>query len=223
MGRRFGFGASSIRDRFEDHPELRIHLRFELIDPAGEVVAGGDHLAHVHEGAHDVDPDLRFAWAVEDRRRFLYDDADRLLSIAYKKTDGTPIETISYTYDAKGQRLSKTSGSASTRETAVSATYDPANRLATLTLAGTGETFTLTYDDNGNLAQKQGAASGTTMYTWDSRNRLTQITSPTTTATFQYDGLGRRVARTVNGSTTQYVYDGPQAIGEITNGRQSHC
>jgi RHS repeat-associated protein len=57
------------------------------------------------------------------------------------------------------------------------------------------------------------------MYTWDSRNRLTQITSPTTTATFQYDGLGRRVARTVNGRTTQYVYDGPQAIGEITNGQ----
>jgi RHS repeat-associated protein len=48
---------------------------------------------------------------------------------------------------------------------------------------------------------------------------LTQITSPTTTATFQYDGLGRRVARTVNGSTTQYVYDGPQAIGEIANGQ----
>jgi RHS repeat-associated protein len=153
------------------------------------------------------------------QQEFVYDDADRLLSIAYKKTDGTPIETISYTYDAKGQRLSKTSGSASVRETAVSATYDPANRLATLTLAGTGETFTLTYDDNGNLAQKQGAASGTTTYTWDSRNRLTQITSPTTTATFQYDGLGRRVARTVNGSTTQYVYDGPQAIGEITNGQ----
>jgi RHS repeat-associated protein len=153
------------------------------------------------------------------RQEFVYDDADRLLSIAYKKTDGTPIETISYTYDAKGQRLSKTSGSASVRETAISATYDPANRLSTLTLPGIGETFTLTYDDNGNLAQKQGTTSGTTTYTWDSRNRLTQITSPTTTATFQYDGLGRRVARTVNGSTTQYVYDGPQAIGEITNGQ----
>jgi YD repeat-containing protein len=48
---------------------------------------------------------------------------------------------------------------------------------------------------------------------------LTQITSPTTTATFQYDGLGRRLARTVNGRTTQYVYDGPQAIGEIANGQ----
>jgi YD repeat-containing protein len=118
MGRFFGSGGSSIRGWLRTRPELRIHLRFELVDPEGEVLVGGDHLAHVHEGAHDVDPDLRFAWAVEDRRRFLYDDADRLLSIAYKKTDGTPIETISYTYDAKGQRLSKTSGSASTRETA---------------------------------------------------------------------------------------------------------
>jgi YD repeat-containing protein len=67
----------------------------------------------------------------------------------------------------------------------MSATYDQANRLSNLTLPGTGETFTLTYDDNGNLAQKQGTTSGTTTYTWDSRNRPTQIVSLTTTASLQ--------------------------------------
>jgi RHS repeat-associated protein len=153
------------------------------------------------------------------RQEFGYDAADRLLSIAYKKADGTSIETVSYTYDAKGQRLSKTSGGASIRETAISAMYDQANRLVSLTFPGTGETFTLTYDDNGNLVRKQGAATGATAYTWDSRNRLTQITSPTTTATFQYDALGRRISRTVNGSTTRYVYDGVQVIGEVINGQ----
>jgi RHS repeat-associated protein len=171
-----------------------------------------------------------YAWDVASRlksktlpngvqQELVYDDADRVLSIAYKKSDGSTIETITYTYDAKGQRLSKTSGSASVRETAMSATYDQANRLATLTLPGAGETLTLNYDDNGNLAQKHGTVGGTTTYTWDSRNRLTRIASASVTATFRYDAMGRRIARTLNGSTTQYVYDGRQAIGEITNGQ----
>ncbi len=155
------------------------------------------------------------------QQNFQYDNADRVTQIQYLKPDATVIETIAYTYDANGNRISKTNGSASVQETPFTAIYDMANRMTNLTLTGTGETFTLTYDDNGNLVQKQGAASGTTTYTWDSRNRITQITGPSLTATFGYDALGRRVAKTVNGNTIQYVYDGAQAIGEFTNGQLS--
>jgi RHS repeat-associated protein len=153
------------------------------------------------------------------RQELVYDNADRLLGITYKAANATPIETVSYAYDAKGQRITKTSGTASLRETPFDATYDAANRLTQITV--NGEAFVMTYDDNGNLAQKQGAASGITTYTWDSRNRLAQISSPTTMATFEYDGLDRRVGKTVNGSTSQYIYDGAQAIGEIANGQQA--
>jgi len=36
--------------------------------------------------------------------------------------------------------------------------------------------------------------------------------------TLGYDALGRRTTRTVNGTTTTYVYDGAQAIAEIKGG-----
>jgi len=154
------------------------------------------------------------------KQELQYDDADRLLSIAYKRSDGTVIETIAYTYDAKGQRISKSSAITSIQETPITAGYDAANRLTSLTLTATGQTFTLAYDDNGNLASKtdQVDPSNVTIYTWDARNRLKRIDAPGLTASFEYDAFGRRVSRTVNGQTRGYLYNGWQAIGEIAGG-----
>jgi RHS repeat-associated protein len=154
------------------------------------------------------------------QQEFTYDDADRVLSITYKKTDNSAIEQIAYTYDAKGQRLSKSSGASSVAETLITATYDAANRLVTLTLTASSKTFNLAYDDNGNLATKTDAANpaNVTTYSWDSRNRLTGIAAPGLTASFAYDGLGRRASRTVNGQTVGFIYDGTQAIGEVAGG-----
>jgi RHS repeat-associated protein len=38
-------------------------------------------------------------------------------------------------------------------------------------------------------------------------------------ASFTYDPLGRRSTRTVNGLTTRYLYDGPQAVAELNDGQ----
>ncbi len=142
-----------------------------------------------------------------------YDNANRVTSIAYAKADATPIETLSYAYDPAGQRVSKALGSSSVQETGFNAAYDAANRLTSITLKG--ESFTLSYDANGNLVSKSGPVSGTTTYTWDARSRLTQIAGPGLTASFRYDASGRRIERTVNGVTTGYLYDGVQAIAEL--------
>jgi RHS repeat-associated protein len=154
------------------------------------------------------------------RQEFAYDNADRLLSITYKKADGSVIEAIGYTYDANGQRLTKTTSSAGLRESTFNATYDATNRLTSLTLTATGQSFTLAYDDNGNLVSKTETAnpSNVTTYTWDTRNRLTEISAPGITASFRYDGLSRRVEKTVNGQTIGYVYDRMQVIGEVAGG-----
>jgi len=149
---------------------------------------------------------------------FTYDDANRVTQIQYAKPDNTLIETIAYTYDANGNRTSKTSGAANAPETPFSASYDQANRMTSLALTATGQSFTLAYDDNGNLATKTDQANSVTTYTWDSRNRLSAINAPGVTATFQYDALGRRTSKTVNGQTVGYIYDGAQAIGEVTGG-----
>ena len=85
--------------------------------------------------------------------------ADRLSQIKYTKSDATLIDQIDYTYDAAGQRISKTMlNGSSAPETPMSATFDAGNRMQTITLnPGKPEQkiYTLTYDNNGNLTKKQ--------------------------------------------------------------------
>jgi RHS repeat-associated protein len=103
-----------------------------------------------------------------------------------------------------------------------SITINP-NNVSTFT-PSTATTYNPTYDDNGNLVQKQNTAdpSDSTLYAWDARNRLSGMTSPTgQTSTFKYDALNRRVEKTVDGQTLRYAYDGPQAILEIASSAQT--
>lgn len=56
-------------------------------------------------------------------------------------------------------------------------------------------------------------------YTWNARNQLTQISqggSPQ--LSFTYDALGRRVGKTVQGTATQFLYDGNNAVQETQGG-----
>jgi RHS repeat-associated protein len=81
---------------------------------------------------------------------------------------------------------------------------------------------TIAYYDNGNMTSVTNSC-GITTYTWDARNRLAGISgfnsdcSPLT-ASFRYDALGRRIEKTINAKTIQYLYDGLDIIQEIKNG-----
>ena len=102
--------------------------------------------------------------------------------------------------------------------------------------------YSLSYDDNGALILKQRVDSAgtaltqsptdTTQYSWDSRGRLSQIkhgsATPTTVASYSYDHAGRRISRSIQDVansasqvSTQYLYDGQQAIGEVRDGQLS--
>jgi YD repeat-containing protein len=88
---------------------------------------------------------------------------------------------------------------------------DIANRLTE------DDDFTYAYDANGNLTSKTAKAGGAvTSYSYDAQNQLTRIDFPDLTfATYRYDGLGRRIEKDVNGTLTQYVYDGSDALLEF--------
>ena len=69
-----------------------------------------------------------------------------------------------------------------------------------------------TYDANGNtLTDAQGRS-----FTWDFENRLTQAIVPNVgTTTFKYDPFGRRIQKSGPLGTTNYLYDGPNLLGEV--------
>jgi len=94
-------------------------------------------------------------------------------------------------------------------ENVASTNYNAANQQTTF-----GDK-TLTYDNNGNLTSITDA-SGTVLYSWNARNQLVGISGPTVSANFVYDGIGRREKKTINGSLTEFLYDGVNPVQETS-------
>ena len=120
-----------------------------------------------------------------------YDSLDRL-TVA----DG-PWGAGSFTYDSIGNRTSKDINGQN-----ITYTYGTSdNRLSGFS-----------YDANGNILD-----DGTFTYTYDSENRLIEVTNGTDVITYGYDGDGRRISQTINGETTIFAYGaGPNVLTEFT-------
>jgi RHS repeat-associated protein len=100
---------------------------------------------------------------------------------------------------------------------ASSTTYTPNDLNQYGTIGGQ----TSVYDPNGNL-QVWYPASGKATYTYDSENRLTSAAingGAAATISYDYDGLGRRVSKTVGGVLTTYLLDGDEEIAEYNSAR----
>jgi RHS repeat-associated protein len=69
-----------------------------------------------------------------------------------------------------------------------------------------------TYDANGNLT-----SDGTNTYSWNARNHLVGL-SGGTSATFANDGTNRRSGKTVNGTTTNFLWDEFNLVQELDGG-----
>ena len=84
--------------------------------------------------------------------------------------------------------------------------------------------FTYQYDNNGNMTRKTAKVSGAvTQYEYDAENRLVRVASPSNTANYRYDGLGRRVEKEViagTTTTTRYVYDNEDILLELNSSNQ---
>ena len=138
---------------------------------------------------------------------YSYDTDSRVTGLAYS-ANGTQLGNLAYAYDAAGRRTAA-GGSLAAAEL-------PAN-----VAGGTGTAYnadneptkfngvTQTYDYDGNLT-----ADGTSTYTWDARNQLDAIAGGAS-ASFVYDAFGRRMGKTINGATTQFLYDGLNPVQEL--------
>ncbi|MEA2203723.1 MAG: hypothetical protein QOE77_499 [Blastocatellia bacterium] len=121
---------------------------------------------------------------------YSYDDLYRLRAETIANGPHNVNGTISYSYDAVGNRLSRTS--TVTPVISQTASYDANDRLASES-----------YDDNGNTTTANGNS-----YDYDFENQLASFTPGAGPAgAFVYDGDGNRVGKTVAGVTTNYLVD----------------
>jgi len=143
-----------------------------------------------------------------------YDNTYKLL----KETINHPeqgIREISYTYDAVGNRLTKSDNGVVT-----SYTYDKNNRL----ISEGGNTYT--YDKNGNTLSKTGA-SETVSYTYGYNNRLVNVVTTnetgTSTVEYIYDADGIRVGKIVDGTKiSRYTVDKNRDYAQVLEERDGN-
>ena len=169
------------------------------------------------------------SWQTQNRT-YNYDPQGRLVQVA--ETSASNTTTTSYTYDLRGNRLTKSSGADTT-----SYTYDLNNRLLS---EAEGDTTTLyEYDDRGNLVSKRketltdeavttdtasvltdNLSENVELYTYNGFNQLSEYRTGGTRASYVYNAEGIRASKTVNGATTQFLLDGANVIGEVNANSQ---
>ncbi|MBO7485926.1 MAG: RHS repeat-associated core domain-containing protein [Spirochaetaceae bacterium] len=115
----------------------------------------------------------------------------------------------SYTYDANGNRTSKT-----TSWGTVAYSYDKENRLVESGDLGKSESVKYTYDKNGNLL-RESAARYRKDYTYNAQNRMSfsdvqdSVLNTRNFTEYEYDAFGRRIeTRQYLGDYTRNLYDG---------------
>jgi YD repeat-containing protein len=174
---------------------------------------------------------------------YVYDNAGNLKNLVNFKPDNTVLSRYDYEYDLSGRRTSMTTlagrfdyGYDALGQLvnvrcpdghAVAYDYDEAGNRRQVIDDGTATEYTtnnlnqytevggVTYafDADGNLI-RQAENGVTTIYAYDTENRLTGVTTPTDSWAYSYDALGNRVAATHNGQATRYVID-PTGLGNV--------
>ncbi len=126
----------------------------------------------------------------ENSEAYTYDSLYRLSGV-----DNSLVADEAYTYDKAGNRTSSI-------ETVGSWSYNANNELE-----GFNNNTVYTYDGNGNTTSRVSGGE-TTLYHYDSANRLRRVVLPDgTEVVYTYDLFNRRVSKDVGGEVTYYLYD----------------
>lgn len=142
-----------------------------------------------------------------------YDNLDRVTQVVYTTPGSTATDRVSYSYDANGNRTTRTDTVPGKAAKSSSWTLDARNRVLSETLPEGNNTYT--YDKVGNLATLTNAW-GTTRYTYDAENDVKSITPPTGPAiAFDYYEHTYAAVKFPNGVTDAQHYDTDGRIQKI--------
>ncbi len=165
---------------------------------------GQHHNLYRRAYAYDANGNLA---GIDDSRkgnlRYHYDPLDRLINVR----GATP---ESFAHDPAGNLLGQGD--------------QPAGNLANVKgnrLLMQGDRH-YDYDAFGNLSRERRGAGQklVTEYQYDCQHRLIGVSLPGgSTATYKYDAFGRRIAKTVDGRTTEFLWQGERLIAESAENR----
>ena len=124
---------------------------------------------------------------------YTYDALNRLTQAEY--SDGTSYE---YEYDAVGNRTMMTSTTSLSGTVVTTFTYDTANRLADRVVSD-GRTYTYTWSARGQMLAEWIEGVAVRTFAYDGAGQMVEATVFTLTTQFVYNGLGGRVAISVEG------------------------
>jgi RHS repeat-associated protein len=142
---------------------------------------------------------------------YTYDSLDRLSNAKSQGSTNYPAWGLSFTYDRYGNRTGQSISSGCTGLTCPT---------SSVTVSATTNRLTsspYTYDANGNMTND---AVNTTTY--DAENRVVSAAGASGTATYSYDGMGRRVQKTFGGATTTYVLAANDVLSEYSGSTLSN-
>jgi RHS repeat-associated protein len=146
---------------------------------------------------------------------------------------GSPLDVVTYTYDADGDMTAVSDNNASYQYT-----YNGDNEVTSFSDTGTSGlpqvTLTYSHDPDGNETSVSDSLGGVVSYTYDSRNELTSQTfsgtglSPEAVA-YNYDAAGRltglarysNLAETTEVAATSYTYDDANRMTGIVDKNSS--
>jgi RHS repeat-associated protein len=147
-------------------------------------------------------------------------------SVSYPAFDGVGNRTaknegslVTFGYDNVYRLMNSSVGEVFTYDNAGNRLTDNAS-LYTVTAGNTLSAKGLTaytYDGFGNTL-----TAGSWTYGWNSKNQLVSAVNGGTSVNFTYDSFGRRISKSVNGTTTSYLYDGPNIVASIVGGVVTH-
>jgi RHS repeat-associated protein len=138
---------------------------------------------------------------------YSYDGASELTSLAHTLSGTGNNETLTLTYNPAGQVATR-AHSNSAYQWAAGYNVDRPYTVNGLNGYVTSGSAVLSYDGRANVS-----SDGTTSYAYDSFNRLTTAGS----ATLSYDAAGRLYQTVGSGTTTRFLYDDVDMIGEYNS------
>jgi len=139
-----------------------------------------------------------------------YDHIPRQTEETKKDSGGATLYTLSYGYDAVGNRTTRTLGG-----TTYSYIYDDNNKMTSA--SGGGLTASFGYDNNGNMTSVSGTMYGAKTMGFNDDNRMTSITYGGVTDYYYYNWTGMRYRARLGGTYYRYLYNGNRVLEELND------